>query len=170
MHETYLVDGFNLFHQWPRTARFFKKRENLPRALARAAALLSAGFKGHKGRLLLALDGGLSAGKAMLGGLAVHYAGPGNSADEVILDKVREAQRPGRYIVVTDDRTLRGNAHALGARTLTVKRFLGGFRPEKPPLREEDLVPLRKHLAPTPREVEEWLAIFGQDADEEGEA
>ncbi|MHC4548281.1 MAG: NYN domain-containing protein [Planctomycetota bacterium] len=55
-------------------------------------------------------------------GVQVRYC---RDADAAILEAVREAEAPGRLVVVTDDREVAGRAAQLGAQVMNVAQFFG---------------------------------------------
>jgi len=84
------------------------------------------------------------------------FSGPGRSADEVILSRLRESADPRGVIVVTHDRSLADRCRALGARIESPRdfraRLSAGGSGEKP-AREDD--------------VKGWLETFGGEPSEE---
>lgn len=56
-------------------------------------------------------------------GMQVHYAPPGKSADDAIVDFLRASRQPGQYAVVTNDQGLTARVRSLGASTLSANEF-----------------------------------------------
>jgi hypothetical protein len=63
-------------------------------------------------------------------GVAVRYC-KREEADAAILREVRDAPRPGRLVVVTDDSEVAGRARSLGARSSSVWRWFAQAREEE---------------------------------------
>jgi hypothetical protein len=85
-------------------------------------------------------------------GANVIFAGPARSADEVILDRLREQEDRRGWIVVTSDRSLGDQCRYLEARVERCDRFRGRMTRDpagEKPDRVED--------------VEYWLEQFGED-------
>ncbi|GEM_PF-1683823 len=162
MEPVTFVDGFNLFHRWPRTAGFFRSSTDPEAALHRAGALLAEALSAGE-RVELVLDGGLRAGRATVGGLPAHYAGPGRCADELMLDLVHRSTDARSVEAVTSDRALAANTRAFGARAISVERFL--TRLEAPSRPAASAQAQAKPPPPSRAEVEAWLEVFGDGAD-----
>lgn len=154
-----IIDGYNLIGvggQFGLDLSLPDKEERLLRMLAvwrarrRSREALLVVFDGHYGRL--------AAGprRSSRGGIDVEWA-VGESADALILRRVRGARRPRDIEVVTSDRAVAREAASHGARVTRSPDFLAaiapalaaGPAPEKPE-------------APTADEVEHWLEQFGQ--------
>lgn len=56
-------------------------------------------------------------------GMEIHYATPGSSADDAIVEYVRGRNEPGQYAVVTNDQELSARVRALGASVLPSTEF-----------------------------------------------
>ena len=82
------------------------------------------------------------------GAVEVRYA-PSRSADALIRDLVRKD--PGRWVVVTDDRVLRGAVRDLGARVIAARD-----------LAREEVAPREPGSGKPhgPVDVDDWLAFF----------
>ena len=110
----YLVDGDNLLGTWPGRSRSDAERRNLAFELDRLAARLGK-------RIVVVFDGRAQPGSAL--GPAVHFAGPAQAADEVILECLgQESDRRG-WTVVTSDRSLGDRCRHLGARLVRSDLF-----------------------------------------------
>ncbi len=57
----------------------------------------------------------------------------GRTADEYIKEFVRSSPNPGGIIVVTEDREIRGYVSNLGAKVMSVRKFIQGPGRLKPP-------------------------------------
>lgn len=108
-------------------------------------------FDGHHGRL--------AAGPRRFtrAGIDVEWA-VGESADALILRRVRAARRPREIEVVTSDRAVAREAASHGARVVRSPDFLVAIAPAL----AEGPAP-EKPEAPTAAEVDEWLEKFGRE-------
>jgi len=141
-----IVDGDNLLGTWPGRRRSDAERRELAMQLGRYALR-------NRRRVVVVFDGSAPPGTAF--GADVMFAGPGRTADEVMLGFLRaQADRRG-WIVVTSDRSLGDQCRYLEARVERCDRFRGRLRVRddvEKPEREED--------------VEYWLERFGDEAEE----
>ena len=142
-----LVDGDNLLGTWPGRSRAAADK----RALAREIDA----FTRRDGRTcVVVFDGARPEGVGFAADTV--FSGPGRSADEVILSRLKESADPRGVIVVTHDRSLADRCRALGARIDSPRdfraRLTGGGSGEKP-AREDD--------------VKGWLETFGGEPSEE---
>ena len=69
-------------------------------------------------------------------------------ADALILDEVRDADAPGRLIVVTNDREVAGRAAQLGARAVGVQEYFGTRKEEEPEATPRRLPNIHPRLTP----------------------
>ena len=138
----YLVDGDNLLGTWRGRSRSDAERRRLAFELDR--------FARRSGReVLLVFDGVPAPGLEL--GPGVRFSGR-QSADAVILERLRSSPEPQGWMVVTSDRSLGDRCRWLGARVERSDLFrrrlaqsTGGEKPE----REDDL--------------EHWLSVFEGD-------
>ena len=153
-----IIDGYNLIG----AAGEFGLDLSQPDKEERLLRLLAAWRARRRGRdrLLVVFDGHygrLAAGprRSSRAGIDVEWA-VGESADALILRRVRAARRPREIEVVTSDRAVAREAASHGARVTRSPDFLAaiapalaaGAAPEKPE-------------APSPAEVDRWLEEFG---------
>jgi hypothetical protein len=136
-----LVDGDNLLGTWPGRPRTDEERRALAQELGRLAAR-------ERRRYVTVFDGRPAHGASF--GAGVRFAGPRRSADDLILEILREQPDPRGWVVVTSDRSLGDRCRHLEARVVRSDRFRHRLRatgaPEKPE-REDD--------------VDYWLERFG---------
>lgn len=119
-----LVDGYNVIHALPEYSRYLSGRISDARAhLARSLGRLAAAKKGNveihiffDGR---DEDGGWFDAEPLVAGVEVHFSLPRRTADEEILDFIFALENKSEATVVTEDRSLAGQASAEGAGTLT---------------------------------------------------
>jgi predicted RNA-binding protein with PIN domain len=96
------------------------------------------------------------------GGITVEWA-VGESADDLIARRVREAANPRGVQVITSDRELLDRIRHCRAEGVRSHVFLRGVGEE---LEEERGA--EKPDAPSPGEVQEWLALFGEESEKDG--
>jgi len=139
----FLVDGDNLLGTWPTRRRSDAERRRLAFQLDRFAARL-------RRRVLVIFDGSEPPGSHL--GPNVRFAGPGSTADELMLAFLREQPDRRGWTVVTSDRSLGDQCRYLQARVERsdlFRRRLVADSPDEKPTREED--------------VDYWLREFGED-------
>ncbi len=99
-------------------------------------------------------------GKKMAGMISVHYVRSGKTADQAIVERLRQLGKNARtWTVVTSDRQVRSEAHALEARLLSSEEFavqLQEARQEAQTAQKIDPTP------PGPDEIDDWLRLFGK--------
>lgn len=141
-----VIDGDNLLGTWPGHSRSDAEKRELVRAVVRLA-------RRDVRRSVLVFDGseppGVSYGKDVL------YAGPGRSADAVILELLRRESDPRGFTVVTADRSLADQCRWIGASVESPKAFrdrLGSGDEGDKPQGADD--------------VAFWLEQFGGEPDE----
>jgi len=121
---TYLIDGYNLLHRaygsWLRELGLERAREQLE---ARLEAFAHAE---PDARIVLCYDGrgARSTRSERLPGLEVRFSSGGTSADELILDLARSAERAASIMVVTSDVVdIAGRVRQLGCRHRSSEEF-----------------------------------------------
>jgi predicted RNA-binding protein with PIN domain len=160
-----VFDGFNVFHRWEETSGFFRASADMPAAVDRAMRTFAAFMpRAVVSRALVVLDGGLKAGRSRMAGVRVLHSGPKPTADDEILDLVRASRRASALCIVTTDRALGGNVRALGGRVMSVESFLDAIEREAGEAPEHPLADT-EGLGLSPREVEDWLEVFGDGSD-----
>lgn len=97
-------------------------------------------------------------GRRRAGQVIVHYVRQGKTADQAILDRLRQLGKQARdWKVVSSDRQVRAEARALGATLASSEEFSA----ELLLARQADQVRQKEDPAlPGPEEVEEWLNLF----------
>jgi predicted RNA-binding protein with PIN domain len=97
-------------------------------------------------------------GKRRAGQVIVHYVRQGKTADQAILDRLRQQGKTAKdWKVVSSDRQVRAEAHALGARLFSSEEFSA----ELQSARQAAQVQQKENPAPPgPEELEEWLKLF----------
>jgi predicted RNA-binding protein with PIN domain len=98
------------------------------------------------------------------GKIRMIYANPRDQADLEIIELVQGARQRGHITVVTNDKFILREVKSAGARTLGsgafLKRIRRSVKRAQDPLRGEDP---RKYHGISPREVDEWMKVFGFD-------
>jgi hypothetical protein len=126
---------------WPGRRRSDAERRELAMQLGRLAVRTAR-------RIVTVFDG--SPPPATAYGQDVHFSGPGRTADQLILEVLRQQKERRGWTVVTSDRSLGDQCRYLEARVercdVFRKRLLCGGDEEKPD-REED--------------IDYWLEQFG---------
>jgi predicted RNA-binding protein with PIN domain len=90
------------------------------------------------------------------GGLEIVYVSRGSNADRVIERRVRGSRNPQEWLVVTSDLELAERVAQMGARVRSAEDFAAELSGPSDIADDE-----RGDATPSPMEVEEWLAIFG---------
>ena len=137
-------------------------------------SVLSSYRKTGGGRILVWFDGDDPADISLPPGVTVRYSAP-ESADAAICRRLREIERPGEIVVVTNDRELASRCRNAGATTLDWRQFamkmqprttqrLSRVSPARPtgashrsaatPSKKSDAVPV---------DVDDWMRFFGLD-------
>lgn len=125
---SYIIDGHNLIGVLPDIQ--LSQPDDEFRLLERLRAFRAR----HGGRTLIVFfDSGPAApdvtaasGRedALSGpGIEVHFARPGQSADDAIVGFLAHSRQPGQYAVVTNDQDLAGRVRAMGASVLPASDF-----------------------------------------------
>ena len=96
------------------------------------------------------------------GGVEVVFAPHRTTADEIILRRLRRAQDRRGWQVVTSDQKLAEEVAQLGARVSDAGSFAAELGPAPGVLDDS------KGRAPSPEEVESWLALFEEGRGEVG--
>ena len=152
-----LIDGHNLIGKLPDL--HLDDPDDEARLVARLRAYCARERKRAKSplRATVVFDHGLPGGRsqALSGGrVKVVFASAGRSADQVLLERIREAQDPCGLTVVTSDRSIIAAARARGARVVRSEAFAARLSALTETDEVEQDVPL------SPEEVEEWLDLF----------
>jgi predicted RNA-binding protein with PIN domain len=119
-----------------------------------------------KERFLVVFDGDygrLAEGprKSTRGGITVEWA-VGESADDLIVRRVRKTANPRGVQVITSDRDVLDRIRHCRAEGVRSDVFLRGVAEE---LKDERIA--EKPDAPSPEEVQEWLTLFGEEGEKD---
>ncbi len=164
-NQQYIIDAFNLFYRWERTASTFRDTQDIGKTVKTSISKFSEFISSNKKHCTLIVDGGIKAGKSLQSGIKIEYSGGGRTADDVILEIVKKSTSPNRLTIVTTDHALGGNVKSLGAKVSSVEHFLTDVRAKNQNKKSDASEPLRKFIKPTEKEVEEWIELFGDCSD-----
>lgn len=150
----YIIDGHNLIGILPDIS--LSQPDDEARLIAR---LLSYRAQGA-GDMIVFFDGNPLSAATEPGrhptsipswaGMVVHYAPPGKSADDAIVDFLRSRRQPGQYAVVTNDQDLSARVRSLGASILPASEFSSRMSRHKQ--RKRTPASLATAPAPNPRD------------------
>jgi predicted RNA-binding protein with PIN domain len=93
------------------------------------------------------------------GGITIQFVLPGQTADQVLMRRMRRVKNPQAVGVVTSDRAVQQAARQAGLRVQTSGEFAGQLL--APPSVETETEE-RTNLRLSSTEVEEWLDIFNR--------
>jgi predicted RNA-binding protein with PIN domain len=114
-----------------------------------------------KQRVTVVFDAGLGykpGSKHRQGRLTVEYAPSGRTADQIIINRLRNASSPKQILVVTSDRAIQRVAKDVGASIISSDQFAAELTlPVAKPDEEAG-----QDVALSPEEVEAWLKLFNQ--------
>ena len=146
----YWFDGNNLIGLSAAAARADRRSR---------AAFLSAlhGWRSTGGgRFLVWFDGDDPADMRPPPGVTVRYSAP-ESADAAICRRLREIERPGEVIIVTNDRELASRCRNNGANALDWNRFMIKMQ-ARSEARQTHHTPVDTSV-----DVDDWMRFFGVD-------
>ena len=129
----YLVDGDNLLGTWPGRRRSDAEKRALAMEIARLGAREGK-------RFVVAFDG--EAAEGLHFGAGVRFSGAGRSADDLILEILRQQKDRRGWVVVTSDHSLGDQCRWLEARVERCDRFrgrIGSSSDAEKPERETDI-------------------------------
>ena len=159
----WLIDGHNLIGQMPNL------RLSDPNDEAQLLEYLRR-FRARTGhRLTVIFDAGQTyqpAEKKKQGGLTIQFAPHGQTADRIIMRRLRKVKNPQAVGVVSSDRAVQQAAQQARVRAVSAQEFgqqllqlSAGIKSRENEDKQADI-----HLSAD--EVDEWLAIFGQENDD----
>ena len=156
-----LIDGHNLIGRLPGISLQDPDDEE------KLARLLSS-YRSRTGKAITVVfdPGGAFAlpRRRRIGGVEIHFAPHGSSADKVIQQRVHRARNPGEWQVITSDRELAEAVGRLGARVQSAEAFASNMATPA------DTPPDWRETPPPPDEVDSWLALFeGREQRQTGE-
>jgi predicted RNA-binding protein with PIN domain len=152
----WLIDGHNLIGQMPGLQLDdpddeAKLLEYLRRHRARTGHAVTVVFDPGPGHH--------SSTTKKQGGLTVLFAPPGKTADQVIVDRVRQLKNPQETIVVTSDQAVARMAQQYHVRVIDSRTFARQLlQPGTGSLTQDQ--GSQADIKLSPEEVEEWLRVF----------
>jgi predicted RNA-binding protein with PIN domain len=157
VRRVYLIDGYNLLHQFPELRK--KMEYDLENARNSLLARLS-GFALSKGVLLsVVFDGAGEPDPASSGGrsVRVRFSRPPEKADPLIKKMIAERKRDEELILVSSDRDIGDYARLCGVKVESSQSFaqLMERQPESPSDAH------RTDRTMSEREMQEWMNLFG---------
>jgi predicted RNA-binding protein with PIN domain len=153
----WLIDGHNLVGQMPDLRLDDpndeeKLLEYLRRYRARTGHTLTVVFDAGQGYH--------PAKTQRRGGITIQFVSSGQTADQILVRRIRKVRNPQAVIVVTSDREVQQAAQQAGLRVVTSQEFAQQLlQPSSPPEEDEES---RANIRLSPDEVDEWLAFFSQ--------
>lgn len=152
----WLIDGHNLIGQMPNL------RLDDPDDEAKLLQHLR-NFRVRTGhRITVVFDAGpvyRPAETKKAGGVTVQFAAPGQTADQIIGQRVRRVKNPQELIVVTSDRAVQQAARQARVRVLTAREFVPQLLQGAAAAAEDDRGS-QAEVQLSADEVEEWLKFF----------
>ncbi len=99
-------------------------------------------------------------GKKMAGMVSVHHVRSGKTADQAIIERVRQLGKNARnWTVVTSDRQVRADARELETKLTSSEEFAAQLRKA---LLAAQASQKENPAPPGPDEMDEWLRLFGK--------
>jgi predicted RNA-binding protein with PIN domain len=134
---TYLIDGFNLFHQISELERSTSPRGDLIQFI-RANRLTGS----RNNKIIIVFDGHQTPDTPMEREYKILFSND-RTADDVIKDKISKSKNKRQLIVVSDDREIRDHAKMEGAISMRIQDFLkkGAAREKRKSSDERDINP-----------------------------
>ena len=149
----YLIDGHNLIGQWKDLSL------DDPHDEARLVERVKRFAARRRTRCVVVFDRGLPGGVSRdlsTPRVQVVFAHSGTTADAIILERLGHLPDPENWTVVSADQTIIETAARRKVRVLSPAGFITALAAPAVPDEDENRDP---HL--TPREIDEWLALFG---------
>lgn len=152
----WLIDGHNLIGQMPNL------RLDDPDDEAKLLEHLQ-GFRartGHQVTVIFDAGPGYRPAKTKkTRGITVQFAAPGQTADQIISQRIRQVKNPQELRVVTSDRAVQQAARQARVRVLTAQEFVQQLLQASPTAGEDDRGS-QAEVNLSADEVKEWLKLF----------
>jgi uncharacterized protein len=94
------------------------------------------------------------------GGVTVQFASPRQTADQIIIQRLRQVKNSQEVIVVSSDRAIQQAARQARVRILTSPEFAQQLLQELVVTGSDEEQPDRINRQLSPAEVDEWLTLF----------
>ncbi len=171
MANEFVLDGYNIIHKHRELEEIMDSGPEGPEhCRQKLLHMLAVRFADKKIQISVIFDGrypGLST-QSRFPRINAKYSLAPQTADEVIVNYVENARKPGGITVVTSDREIKNNLDKSGCRFISseefVRRFLCADRSEDPD--QEEAI---RHRKLDERQVNEWMEYFGLKDDSENE-
>jgi predicted RNA-binding protein with PIN domain len=157
----YLIDGHNLIAKMPDISLDDPNDE-----VKLVLRLQSWAAARRQRRITVIFDGGLPGGKSLHfsnAAVKVLFASVGNTADALLIKRIRKVKNPPEYTLVSSDQQIIAEAKARRMPYLRSEAFVVELGEEK--RKESVSVPATPDAADNPQisedEVAEWLDLFG---------
>ncbi len=157
-----LIDGHNLIGQLPGIDLADPDDE------ARLVMVLRRYAARRRGRKIVVIfDGGVYGHPGNLNGYGVeaHFVRMPANADSELIRRIRAIRRCSEWLVVSSDRAVAGAAQAHGVPVLSAQAFARRLAALDQP--KASIQAKRNDRPLSAAEVEEWLRLFGLEADDE---
>jgi predicted RNA-binding protein with PIN domain len=152
----WLIDGHNLIGQMPNL------RLDDPDDEAKLLEYLRSYQGRTRQRITVIFDAGLSyhpAETKKSGGVTVQFAAHGQTADQIIIQRLRRIKNPQELIVVTSDQAVQQAARQARIRVLSAPEFARQLLHGSPTTLDDDRGS-QTELKLSADEVDEWLKVF----------
>jgi predicted RNA-binding protein with PIN domain len=164
-----VIDGYNVIHA-SRDTDFDLTHLELEDARYALLGFLATHRRPAREKITVVFDGssGIRPRISETRGIEVVFSEAGVTADEVICNMVAGAPNPRGILVVSDDREIRTNVLAFGAKVVASRNFLHQAEEESDKRRKAGpREPPEKFKGTPPGEVERWRKILGFDEEDE---
>ncbi len=152
----WLIDGHNLIGQMPTL------RLDDPHDEARLVEYLRS-YRARTGhRVTVIFDAGLQyrvAETKKSGGVTVQFAPHGQTADQIIIRRLRQVKNPPEWGVVSSDRAVQQAARQARVRVLAAREFAQQLLQSSPVAPEDDRGS-QVEVKLSPEEIDDWLKLF----------
>lgn len=177
MDNEFWLDGFNYFHHWERTRDLFQTGgaiADIAKTIDKALRILSRELGSKRDGTLVFLDGGLTRRETRQAGLRVRYCGPGNKADDRMVEDLIDLGDDARQVTaVSNDRELKARLTVNGAACLGIGEFLAILEKKRVARSgkgqrgggDSAAIMREKCRNLSAAEVQAWLELFGGDSE-----
>jgi predicted RNA-binding protein with PIN domain len=158
VRRVYLIDGYNLLHQFPELRK--KMEYDLENARDALLARLS-GFSLSKGVIVSVVfdgSGEPDPSQSRSRTVRVRFSRPPEKADPLIKKMISERKRDEELILVSSDRDIADYARLCGVKVEASQAFAQMM--ERLPVEPSDGPRLERTMSE--REIQEWMALFGE--------
>ena len=161
--KTYLIDGYNLGHKIPGIPRLLHQ-QNFLMAIEHIVHFVQKCLNPNKHKVIIVFDGkkGVFSQNHFSTNVEIWFAKKPQTADDVIRQYVRKAQKPSSITVISSDREIIFSAKDLGAQVITSEAFCRSTNGNQKLVNSDlDEKPDVENI-----DVDYWLNEFNQRNDE----